>query len=64
MGQICFFGDFLKNGSNDLVPSRSEGQVKTIFCSRDIGSNGGQNGSKMGFSEFSQKLANRFGSIS
>ena len=39
-------------------------QVQTIFRSRDTGSNGGQNGSNMFFWGFSQKLANRFGSIS
>ena len=38
-------------------------QVQTSFCFRDIGSNGGQNGS-MVFLEFSQKLGDRFGSIS
>jgi len=42
---------------------RAKFRVQVIFRSRDIGSNGGQNGSKMGFSWFSQKLGNRFGSI-
>ena len=39
-------------------------QVQAFFRSRDRGSNGGQNGAKMEFSRFSQKLASRFGSFS
>ena len=40
-----------------ILHIRAKFRVQAIFCSRDIVSNGGQNGSKMGFFEFFSKTA-------
>ena len=61
---VTFWFHLLEKEDITVLHMCAKFQVRTIFRSRDRGSNGGQNGSKMGFSQFSQKLANRFGSIS